>query len=112
MTSNFGVKFYPRIHHPVSPIHHPISPIHHPISPVNHPISPVNHPISPVNHPISPVNIKQEPEEQTQKPKSFSFSIDSIIGQNTRKVAALYNLPPTPDSSEDFSDSEDLDVEC
>ena len=83
-----------------------------PRSPIHHPISPVHHPISPVNQPISPVNIKQEPEEQTQKPKSFSFSIDSIIGPNTRKVAALYNLPPTPDSSEDFSDSEDLDVEC
>ena len=91
----------------------PRSPIHHPVSPIHHPISPVHHPISPVQHSISPV-IKQEPEEQTQKPKSFSFSIDSIIGQSqdTRKVAALYNLPPTPDSSEDFSDSEDLDVEC
>jgi len=53
---------------------------------------------------------------QTEKPKPFSFSIDSIIGsraESDKKVpSSLYNLPPTPDSSEDFSDSEDLDVEC
>ena len=50
------------------------------------------------------------------KPKSFSFSIDSIIGSSETvkdKKVPLYNLPPTPDSSEDFTDEEeDLDVEC
>ena len=53
---------------------------------------------------------------QTEKAKPFSFSIESIIGsqsQAERKVpSSHYNLPPTPDSSEDFSDNEDLDVEC
>ena len=51
------------------------------------------------------------------KPKSFSFSIDSIIGAGSgvetgRRGQAHYHLPPTPDSSEDFSDDEDLDVGC
>ena len=47
--------------------------------------------------------------------KSFSFSIDSIIGKREGKressAESSFHLPPTPDSSEDFSDSEDLDVE-
>ena len=55
-------------------------------------------------------------QTQTEKPKPFSFSIDSIIGSQSQEEKKLpsshYNLPPTPDSSEDFSDSEDLDVEC
>ena len=69
-------------------------------------------PVSPGHgSPVSPV------QTTDNKPKSFSFSIDSIIGSSSvkhdKKVPALYNLPPTPDSSEDFSDNEeDLDVEC
>ena len=69
-------------------------------------------PISPVSSLSPHMDIKKE--EVTQKPKSFSFSIDSIIGssQEAPRKVPLYNLPPTPDSSEDFSDDEDLDVEC
>ena len=62
----------------------------------------------------SPEPIKTEPETE-QRPKSFSFSIASIIGGQEpvkRAQAPHYNLPPTPDSSEDFSDDEDLDVGC
>ena len=58
----------------------------------------------------------QHPQHSPQQTKSFSFSIDSIIGSKESdpvKKVPLYNLPPTPDSSEDFSDTEeDLDVEC
>ena len=52
-------------------------------------------------------------EDQTKKSKAFSFSIDSIIGKTKQdKNMSLFNLPLTPDSSEGFSDNEDLDVEC
>ena len=63
----------------------------------------------------SPEPIKTELPTSEQKPKSFSFSIDSIIGggqESVKRVQAHFNLPPTPDSSEDFSDDEDLDVGC
>jgi len=61
----------------------------------------------------SPEPIKTEAGTE-QRPKSFSFSIDSIIGGGApvKRAHAHYNLPPTPDSSEDFSDDEDLDVGC
>ena len=56
----------------------------------------------------------KDEEDQTKKSKSFSFSIDSIIGKTKQdnKTMSLFNLPLTPDSSEGFSDNEDLDVEC
>ena len=61
----------------------------------------------------SPEPVKTEPGTEA-RPKSFSFSIDSIIGAGApvKRAHAHYNLPPTPDSSEDFSDDEDLDVGC
>ena len=62
------------------------------------------------------VSLMKNLNTQTEKPKPFSFSIDSIIGSQSREEKKVpsshYNLPPTPDSSEDFSDNEDLDVEC
>ena len=75
--------------------------------------------------PVSPYQPPAYPQQQTmtslpcaQKPKSFSFSIESIIGNTESKQTASepFHLPPTPESCGNYSeisddDDEDLDVE-
>jgi len=74
---------------------------------------------SPVHTPITQLPPTQT---ETKKQKTFSFSIESIIGtsetEETKPVVNTtehaYNYPPTPESCDnysDVSDDEDLDVE-
>jgi len=77
--------------------------------------------MSPVTHNQQEFTATEEPE--TKKQKTFSFSIESIIGKSepvdTKPVfntstEASFNYPPTPESCGNFSDvsdDEDLDVE-
>ena len=74
--------------------------------------------LSPVGPTQNELTTTEEP--QTKKPKTFSFSIDSIIGKSEKEETkpvfssntnASFNYPPTPESCENFSDEEDLDVE-
>lgn len=84
------------------------------------PVSPVS-PVSFANQTLTEET--QTEESQTKKHKTFSFSIESIIGTSkpvdTKPALnisenASFNYPPTPESCGNFSDvsdDEDLDVE-
>lgn len=78
---------------------------------------------SPVS-PLAPTQTEIIPTEEPEakKPKTFSFSIESIIGKSepedikpvlNSSANVSFNYPPTPESCENFSDAdgEDLDVE-
>ena len=115
--SSPAVRAYPSPLPSYSPAYPPPMAYYHPPAPSTHHI--MAHTVAQIQRNaaiISHIRARQAETVQTEKPKPFSFSIDSIIGsgsESDKKVpSSLYNLPPTPDSSEDFSDSEDLDVEC